>query len=182
MSTIAFRFMPELPDITIYIEALEKRIGGQRLEGARVSSPFVLRTFEPAIREIEGKTVREIRRLGKRIAIGLDDDLWLVIHLMIAGRLHWKPKGARTGGKQQPGGLRFPDGTPTLTEAGSKRRASIHVLRGESSLREHDPGGLEVLSATLEQFRSRLQQENHTRQAGPDGPASVQRHRQRLLR
>jgi formamidopyrimidine-DNA glycosylase len=111
--------MPELPDITIYIEALEKRVVGQRLEGARVRNPFVLRTFEPPIQDAEGKTVREIRRLGKRIAFGLGDELWLVIHLMIAGRLHWKRKGAKAGGKNSLAALDFSTGTLTLTEAGS---------------------------------------------------------------
>jgi formamidopyrimidine-DNA glycosylase len=154
--------MPELPDITIYIESLQERIVGKRLEAVRLNSPFVLRTFEPAVREVEGKTVQELRRLGKRIAIGLDDELWLVIHLMIAGRLHWKPKGAKAGGKNNLAAFDFPTGTLMLTEAGSKRRASIHLLRGESSLKEHDPGGLDVLEARQEQFESSLRKQNHT--------------------
>jgi formamidopyrimidine-DNA glycosylase len=154
--------MPELPDITIYIEAMEKRIVGTPLDRVRLTNPFVLRTFEPAVRELEGKIVREIRRLGKRIAVGLENDLWMVIHLMIAGRLHWKPKGAKVGGKNNLAAFDFPSGTLTLTEAGSKRRASLHLLRGEATLKEHQPGGLEVMSATLEQFRSALRLRNHT--------------------
>jgi formamidopyrimidine-DNA glycosylase len=154
--------MPELPDITIYIEAMEKRIVGKPLDRVRLTNPFVLRTFEPAVRELEGKTVREIRRLGKRIAVGLENDLWIVIHLMIAGRLHWKPKGAKVGGKTNLAAFDFPSGTLTLTEAGSKRRASLHLLRGEATLKEHQPGGLEVMSATLKRFRSALRLQNHT--------------------
>src|SRR5271166_1357547 len=119
--------MPELPDITIYIEALDQRIAGKRLEGVRLTSPFVLRTFEPSLKEVDGKTVQEIRRLGKRIAIGLDEELWLVIHLMIAGRLHWKPKGAKLAGKHSLAALDFLGGSLTVTEAGSKRRASLHL-------------------------------------------------------
>jgi formamidopyrimidine-DNA glycosylase len=154
--------MPELPDITNYIEALQERIVGQWLLRVRVISPFVLRTFEPPLSEVEGKAVRELRRLGKRIAIGLDEELWLVVHLMIAGRLHWKARVVRLSGKSNLAALDFNVGTLLLTEAGSKRRASLHLLRGEASLKEHDPGGLEVLSATLDEFRSVLRRENHT--------------------
>jgi formamidopyrimidine-DNA glycosylase len=154
--------MPELPDITVYIEALERRIVGQTLEGVRVNTPFLLRTFEPPLEAVKGKAVRALRRLGKRIAIGLDDDLWLVMHLMIAGRLHWKPKGAKLGGKLNLAAFDFPSGTLLLTEAGTKRRASLHLLSGEAALAEHDPGGLEVLEATLEAFRAALRRENHT--------------------
>jgi formamidopyrimidine-DNA glycosylase len=154
--------MPELPDITIYIEALEKRILGQRLDRVRVNSPFVLRTFEPPLAEAEGKTVSELRRLGKRIAIGLDEELWLVVHLMIAGRLHWKQRGGKLAGKYNLAALDFASGTLILTEAGSKRRASLHLVRGDPALREQDPGGLEVLLATLDAFRTVLRLRNHT--------------------
>ena len=154
--------MPELPDITIYLEALDRRIVGERLEGVRVNSPFLLRTFEPPLDAVRGKTVRELRRVGKRIAIGLDGGLWLVLHLMIAGRLHWKARGARLSGKNNLAAFDFPGGTLLLTEAGTKRRASLHLLEGEAALRDQDPGGLEVLSATLDAFESTLRQRNHT--------------------
>src|SRR4051812_28313286 len=154
--------MPELPDITVYIEALGRRVIGQTLEGVRVNTPFLLRTFDPPLEAVRGTVVRELRRLGKRIAIGLEGDLWLVIHLMIAGRLHWKPKGAKLSGKFNLAAFDFPSGTLLLTEAGTKRRASLHLLRGEAALGEHDPGGLEVLEATLEAFRAVLKKRNHT--------------------
>ena len=154
--------MPELPDITVYIEAIEKRIMAQRVEGARVNGPFVLRTFEPPLKMVEGKTVRELRRLGKRIAIGLDEELWLVVHLMIAGRLHWKPKPSKLSGKYNLAALDFAEGTLLLTEAGTKRRASLHLLQGETALAEQDPGGLEVFTATPDAFRTVLRQRNHT--------------------
>lgn len=154
--------MPELPDITIYIEAMEKRVLGATLKGIRIKSPFLLRTFDPPIDEVFGKTVREIRRLGKRIAFGFDQDLWLVLHLMIAGRLHWKPLGAKLTGKIALAAFDFPNGTLQLTEAGTKHRASLYLVRGEESLREHDPGGLEPLSSTREAFQEVLRQRNHT--------------------
>jgi formamidopyrimidine-DNA glycosylase len=154
--------MPELPDITIYVEALEKRILGRRLESVRIQSPFLLRTFEPPLDELFGKMVHVIRRLGKRIALGFDDDLWLVLHLMIAGRLHWKEPGAKLLGKSFLASLSFSTGTLQLTEAGTKHRASLFVVRGEDGLREHNPGGLEPLTATFEQFRAALRKENHT--------------------
>jgi formamidopyrimidine-DNA glycosylase len=154
--------MPELPDVTIYIEALERRIVGERLEGVRVNNPFLVRTFEPPLQAAIGKTVRELRRLGKRIAIGLDDDLWLVLHLMIAGRLHWKPRAAKVSGKYNLAAFDFAKGILLLTEAGTKRRASLHLLYGEAALREQDPGGLEILSTTLDTFQTILRQQNHT--------------------
>jgi formamidopyrimidine-DNA glycosylase len=168
--------MPELPDITVYIEALEPRILGQPLESVRLASPFLLRTFDPPLKAASGKRARALRRLGKRIAIGLDDELWLVLHLMIAGRLHWKAcrsaptpgrrwepgKGAKLSGRNALAAFDFPNGTLTLTEAGAKKRASLHVVRGEDALRAHDPGGLEVLQADLEAFRGALRRENHT--------------------
>jgi formamidopyrimidine-DNA glycosylase len=154
--------MPELPDIVVYIEALEKRILGQTLEHARVANPFLVRTFDPPLSAVEGKTVRELRRIGKRIALGFEGDLWLVIHLMIAGRLHWKDRGAKTGGKNSLAAFDFPTGTLTLTEAGTKRRASIHVVAGESGLADLDPGGLEVLGADVDTFSRLLTASNHT--------------------
>ena len=153
--------MPELPDIEAYLSALESRIIGQTLLCVRINSPFLLRTFEPPIDDVEGQTVRSTRRIGKRIAIELDGDLWLVLHLMIAGRLHWKPPKAKLSGKQNLAAFDFENGSLVLTEAGSKRRASLHVCRtGELGL--HDRGGLEVLTATFEQFQKRLIAENHT--------------------
>jgi formamidopyrimidine-DNA glycosylase len=154
--------MPELPDITVYVEALARRIAGETLERVRIQAPFLLRTFDPPIEAVLGKTVREIRRVGKRIAVGLDDDLWIVLHLMIAGRLAWKPRGAKLGGKIALAAFDFPTGSLVLTEAGTKRRASLHVLRGEGALRTQDPGGLEPLSATFEQFETVLRVQNHT--------------------
>ena len=139
--------MPELPDITVYLEALAPRVLEQTLEEIRINSPFVLRTFEPSLAEAAGKTVRELKRLGKRIAIGLDDDLWIVLHLMIAGRLHWKPKGARLAGKYNLAAFDFSSGSLVLTEAGSKRRAALYLVRGAAALAEHDPGGLDVFAA-----------------------------------
>jgi formamidopyrimidine-DNA glycosylase len=154
--------MPELPDITIYIEALERRIVGQTLDAVRIQGPFVLRTFDPPLDSVRGKNVREVRRLGKRIAIGLDDELWVVLHLMIAGRLHWKARGVKLSGKYALAAFDFPNGSLLLTEAGPKRRAAIHVLQGAEALREQDPGGIEVSAASFDQFQSVLRQRNHT--------------------
>jgi formamidopyrimidine-DNA glycosylase len=154
--------MPELPDIVIYIEALEKRILGQTLEHIRLGNPFILRTADPPLKEAEGKKVHELRRLGKRIAFGLEGDLWLVLHLMIAGRLHWKEAGAKIAGKAAIAAFDFPNGTLTLTEAGTKRRASLHLARGEAALEALNPGGLEVLDADLEEFAKVLTARNHT--------------------
>jgi formamidopyrimidine-DNA glycosylase len=154
--------MPELPDITVYIEALDRRVVGRRLEAVRVHSPFLVRTFDPPLDAAIGKTVRELRRVGKRIAMGLDDDLWLVLHLMIAGRLQWKKAGAGISAKNGLVAFDFPNGTLLLTEAGSKRRAALFLLRGEDALKELDPGGLELLAATFEEFQSVLRRENHT--------------------
>ena len=154
--------MPELPDITVYIEALEARILGQPLEGVRIANPFLLRTAEPPIKAAVGKRVRALRRLGKRIAIGLDDEFWLVLHLMIAGRLYWQKPGAKLPGKRGLAAFDFPDGALTLTEAGSKRRASLHVVQGEAALAAHNPGGLEVFDCDAEAFAAALRQENHT--------------------
>jgi len=153
--------VPELPDIVVYIEALDRRIRGQRLEQVRLASPFLLRSVEPPLRAAAGKRVCELRRLGKRIAIGLDDELWLVLHLMIAGRLHWQD--GRPGRVTRAlAAFDFTNGTLVLTEAGSQRRASLHLVRGERALHELDPAGLEVLSAELSQFGTVLKSANHT--------------------
>ena len=154
--------MPELPDITVYLEALDERIRGQRLEQVAIVSPFLLRTALPPIQSVRGKQVRELRRIGKRIAIGLEDELWLVIHLMIAGRLHWFTRGTAPSRRAALARFEFGSGTLTLTEAGSKRRASLHLIQGEEALAQLDPGGLEVLQATLAEFSARLRSENHT--------------------
>ena len=154
--------MPELPDIVVYIEALEKRILHRTLERVRVSSPFLLRTADPPLASAEGKAVRELRRIGKRIAIGLDDELWLVLHLMIAGRLHWKPRGVKLAGRLALAAFDFAEGSLLLTEAGSRKRASLHVVSGEEALRALDPGGLEVLETDLDTFASVLTASNHT--------------------
>lgn len=154
--------MPELPDIAAYITALEARILGQPLERVRLGSVFLLRTAEPPLAAVEGRTVREMRRIGKRIAIGVEGELWLVLHLMIAGRLHWRASGAKLAGRNALAAFDFPAGSLVLTEAGSKRRASLHVLRGEVALREIDPGGVEVFSTDLDGFRAALTAENRT--------------------
>jgi formamidopyrimidine-DNA glycosylase len=154
--------MPELPDIVVYLDALKPRIQGQRLERVRLANPFLLRTVEPPMREAEGRTVVGLRRLGKRIVIALEGDLFLVLHLMIAGRLHWKKHGAKPPGKIGLAAFDFPPGTLTLTEAGSKRRAALYLVRGETDLAKHNPGGLEVLDADVASFRAALLRENHT--------------------
>src|ERR1700728_1286813 len=154
--------MPELPDIAAYVGALESRIIGQPLEHVRLASPFLLRTTQPAVAEAEGRTVREIRSVGKRIAIGVEGDLWLVLHLMIAGRLHWRLPGVKLSGRQNLAAFDFPDGSLVLTEAGTKRRASLHILRGEEGLRSVDSGGIDVFTSDLAAFRAVLGAENHT--------------------
>ncbi|MGA6982447.1 MAG: DNA-formamidopyrimidine glycosylase family protein [Candidatus Sulfotelmatobacter sp.] len=154
--------MPELPDITAYVGALETRIVGHPLKGIRLNSPFLLRTVQPPIESVQGQTVRELRRIGKRIAFGLDNDLWLVLHLMIAGRLHWRPPGAKLSGRQTLAAFDFPDGSLVLTEAGSTRRASLHVVLGEENLSSFDAGGIDIFSTDLATFRAALTAENHT--------------------
>lgn len=153
--------MPELPDIVAYIEALEPRVLDHPIREIRVASPFVLRSVDPPLSEASGKKVTHLRRLGKRIVFGLDDDLFIVIHLMIAGRFHWKEKPTKPN-RQTLASFVFPSGTLTLTEAGSKKRASMYFVRGESALAAHDRGGLEVLEADVESFKTRLTQESHT--------------------
>jgi formamidopyrimidine-DNA glycosylase len=154
--------MPELPDIAAYISALEPRLVGQPIEGIRLKSPFLLRTVQPPVTDVQGRTVRELRRIGKRIAIGVEGDLWLVLHLMIAGRLHWRPSGEKLSGRQNLAAFDFPGGSLVLTEAGTKRRASLHVLAGEEGLRSIDPGGIDVFASDLTTFRAALTAENRT--------------------
>jgi formamidopyrimidine-DNA glycosylase len=154
--------MPELPDIAAYISALASRIIDQPIERVRLSSPFLLRTVRPSLMDVEGRIVRELRRVGKRIAIGVEGDLWLVLHLMIAGRLHWRPQGAKLAGRQSLAALDFPNGSLVLTEAGTKHRAALYVLSGEESLQSLDAGGIDVLSSNLESFREALTAENRT--------------------
>jgi formamidopyrimidine-DNA glycosylase len=154
--------MPELPDIAAYLSALEARIVGKPLIHVRIASAFLLRTAQPPIESVEGRVVRELRRIGKRIAIGLDGDLWLVLHLMIAGRLHWRAPEAKLAGRQSLAAFDFPNGSLVLTEAGSKRRASLHLFSGEDGLHAIDPGGIDVFAADLEAFRIALTAENRT--------------------
>ena len=154
--------MPELPDIAAYISALERRIVGQPLEQVRLASAFLLRTAQPPIASVEGHVVRELRRIGKRIAIGFDNDHWLVLHLMIAGRLHWKSAGAKLAGRNSLAAFDFPEGSLVLTEAGSKRRASLHVIGNAEDLRSIDPGGIDVFASDLESFQAALTSENRT--------------------
>jgi formamidopyrimidine-DNA glycosylase len=154
--------MPELPDIAAYISALEPRIVGEPLEHVRLASPFLLRTVNPSVAAIEGRKVRELRRIGKRIAIGLEDDFWLVLHLMIAGRLHWRAAAAKLGGRNQLASFDFLQGSLVLTEAGAKRRASLHILKGEESLNSIDPGGIDAFASDLASFQAALTAENRT--------------------
>jgi formamidopyrimidine-DNA glycosylase len=154
--------MPELPDISAYITALESRIVGEPINHVRLVSPFLLRTVAPPLASVEGRKVRELRRIGKRIAVGLEDDLWLVLHLMIAGRLHWREVGAKLAGRNQLAAFDFHNGSLVLTEAGAKRRASLMVLRGEENLRDVDPGGIDVFASDLAAFQAALTAENRT--------------------
>ena len=155
-------YMPELPDITAYISALQTRILGQPIEQIRLASPFLLRTAQPSIQEAEGRAVHELRRIGKRIAIRVEGDLWLVLHLMIAGRLHWRARGAKLAGRQSLAAFDFPNGSLVLTEAGSKHRASLHLVRGHDALQAMDPGGIDVFASDFESFRAALTAENRT--------------------
>lgn len=154
--------MPELPDISAYISALEPRVLDQPLQQVRIASAFLLRTAEPPLSAAEGRKVCELRRIGKRIAFGLDGDLWLILHLMIAGRLHWRDPGAKLAGRNALAGFDFPAGSLVLTEAGSKRRASLHVVQDKEALLALDPGGIDVMSCSLDQFRCTLTLENRT--------------------
>jgi formamidopyrimidine-DNA glycosylase len=153
--------MPELPDISAYLVALESRIVGQPVQHIRLASAFLLRTAQPPPASVEGRLVRELRRVGKRIAVGVDGD-WLVLHLMIAGRLHWRSPGAKLAGRQSLAAFDFPNGSLVLTEAGTKHRASLHIVQGEDGLRSFDAGGIEIFSSSLNSFRGALTAENHT--------------------
>jgi formamidopyrimidine-DNA glycosylase len=154
--------VPELPDITVYVEALRRRVVGQPLEEVRLKTPFLLRTVEPPLADLIGKGVVDVQRIGKRIVLELDDQLFVVVHLMIAGRLHWKARGAKSGGRGDLAAFDFPSGVLSLTEAGTKRRASLHLARGRAGLAEFRRGGLEPLEITLDAFAARLRSENHT--------------------
>jgi formamidopyrimidine-DNA glycosylase len=154
--------MPELPDVVVYIEALERRIVGQVLENVRLAGPSLLKTARPPLASLKGRKVERLRRIGKRIAIGLEGDLWLVLHLMIAGRLHWRERGAKLVRRQGLAAFDFPHGSLVLTEFGPKKRASLHLVAGEGGLAERDPGGLEPLECDLEGFRAALTRESHT--------------------
>lgn len=154
--------MPELPDITLYVEALRSRVSGRMLENIRITSPFVLRTFDPPVTEAHQKEVAGVRRIGKQIVLELQGDLFLIVHLMVAGRLHWKKPGAKIGGKMNLAAFDFADGTLVLTEASTKKRAALHLVRGAQALGTFDRGGVEVLEASPEAFRTALGRENHT--------------------
>jgi formamidopyrimidine-DNA glycosylase len=154
--------VPELPDISAYLFALDARLIGQRLERIRLASPFLLRSAEPPLALAQGRTVRELRRIGKRIALGLEGDLWLVVHLMIAGRLHWRSPGAKLSGRNQLAAFDFALGSLVLTEAGTKRRASLYLLQGAAGLALHDAGGIDVLGSDLDEFKRALCERNHT--------------------
>jgi formamidopyrimidine-DNA glycosylase len=154
--------MPELPDITVYVEALQRFVAGQTLQEIRLKTPFLLRTVDPPLTELVDKRVLDVERLGKRIVLRMENDLFMVLHLMIAGRLHWKPLGAKPAGRSALAEFEFSNGVLTLTEAGTKRRASLYLVRGREALAEHSRGGLEVLDASAEQFAERLRSESHT--------------------
>jgi formamidopyrimidine-DNA glycosylase len=154
--------MPEIPDIVVYLEKLRPRVLGQILQRVRIVSPFLLRSVDPPLSEVEGRTIKELLRIGKRIVFAFDGDLYLILHLMIAGRLHWKPPDAKLPAKVGLAAFLFSHGTLTLTEAGTKKRASLHVVRGQDALKAHNPGGLEVLETDLSTFKAALLRENHT--------------------
>ncbi len=173
--------MPELPDIVVYMEALEQRVVGHVLESLEVRGPSLLRTADPPIYSIQDHRVTALRRVGKRIAFGFDNDLWLVFHLMIAGRLHWSQKKKTADGRRTLAAFDFDNGTLTLTEAGTRKRASLHLVRGEAGLAALDPGGIDVFAASLEQFSAVLTSANHTLEARSYRSAAVQRYRQCLF-
>ncbi len=174
--------MPELPDIVVYIESLERRIAGDTLKAIRIANPFVLRSVEPGIEEAAGRRVRRISRIGKRIAIGLDGGVSIVIHLMISGRLKWLAPGAKIPARLGLAAMDFTAGTLLLTEASKKKRASLRLVLGDDALRALDPGGIDPLDADPEAFRAALTRENHTRQARPDRSSALERNRQCLFR
>ncbi len=173
--------MPELPDITLYIESLQARIVDHRIESIRVGNPFILRTVDPPVQEAIGATVRNLHRIGKRIVLELDNDLFVVIHLMIAGRFHWKKPHAKLIGKVSHAAFDFPNGTLLLTEASTKKRASMHIVKGAGALTQFDRGGLEVLDADEKSFSRSLLRENRTLKRALTGPAIIQRYRECVL-
>lgn len=154
--------MPELPDIDVYITGLERQVGGKTVQQIRIGNPFLVRSVAPPLADLHGQRICEFRRIGKRIAVGFDNDLWLVLHLMIAGRLQWKPSRPSLAGKQQIAAFDFEDGSLLMTEAGTKKRASLYVVDGASGLRDHNPGGVEPLQCSIEEFAGALRCENHT--------------------
>ena len=154
--------MPELPDINLYVEKIDERIRGQVLNDIRISKPFLVRSFDPPLSTASGKRITQLRRIGKRIAFGLEQDYWLILHLMIAGRLHWHDKKTAITGKQHLAAFDFANGCLTLTEAGTKKRASLYLVQGDAALAEHDPGGLEPLECSFDEFRAQLLRENRT--------------------
>ena len=164
--------LPELPDITVYIEALEQRVLGHKLERIQIAGPSLLRTATPPVESVEGHTVTELRRLGKRIVFGFNHDLWLVFHLMIAGRLHWKKDRVMPDGRRIPAALDFDSGTLTLTEAGTRKRASLYLVRGEAELAKLDPGGIDVFAASGDEFTAVLTASNHTLKRALTDPRS----------
>ena len=174
--------MPELPDVLLYLHALKPRVVGRRVTGVRLASPFLLRSIDPPLSAVEGRRVVALHRLGKRIVLEGEGELFLVFHLMIAGRFRWKPPGSKIPGKVGLLAIDFDHGTLVMTEAGTKKQASLHVVSGRAALAQHDPGGLDVLDADLPAFREALQRDNSHAETGVDRPASVQRHRQRVLR
>lgn len=165
--------MPELPDVTLYVECLEERIVGRRLDRARVLKPFLLRTVDPPLSLAEGRRVARVRRLGKRVAIGLEDELWLIVHLMIAGRLHWHDERPEKHGRNDLAMFDFPHGSLRLTEAGTRKRASLHVAQGTAALAAHDPGGIEPLECSFEAFCAALERENRTLKRALTSPALI---------
>ena len=165
--------MPELPDVTVYVEALRARVGDATLQRIRVATPFVLRSVDPSIDELLGRTVIGVRRVGKRIVVALTGERFIIVHLMIAGRLHWKAAGAKPPGKIGVAAFDFSTGTLVMTEAGTKKRASIHLARGEATLAQHDPGGLEPLRASFEEFSAALTARNHTLKRALTDPTIV---------
>ena len=154
--------MPELPDINLYVEKIDARIRGQVLNDIRISKPFLIRSFEPPLSAVNGKRITELRRVGKRIVFGIEPDYWLVLHLMVAGRLHWHDEKASITGRHKLAAFDFPHGCLTLTEAGTKKRASLYLVQGTKALAEHDPGGIEPLECTRDEFRAQLLRENRT--------------------
>jgi formamidopyrimidine-DNA glycosylase len=165
--------VPELPDIVAYVDALSERIAGVTMVRVRVASPFLVRSIAPPIRDLEGQRVLEVRRVGKRIAFGFESGAWMVLHLMIAGRLHWRKPDAPIGGRTTLAAFDFSNGTLVLTEAGTKKRASLYVVRDEDGLRNIDPGGLDVLTADFDSFRDRLRAENHTLKRALTDPRTI---------